>query len=73
MNQTLGSDSSFSQILYSALYNARLLYWSVVKPDEQETRSVELDPKQTNLLMSVIHSMNIVNQWKDINNIVSKE
>ncbi|XP_076078517.1 E3 ubiquitin-protein ligase listerin-like isoform X2 [Mytilus galloprovincialis] len=70
MNQTLGSDSSFSQILYSALYNARLLCWSVVKPDEQETRSVELDPKQTTLLLSVLHSMNIVNQWKDINNIV---
>lgn len=73
MNQTLGSDASFSQILYSALYNARLLCWSVVKPDEQETRSVELDPKQTTLLLSVLHSMNIVNQWKEINNIVSKE
>ncbi|VDI25159.1 Hypothetical predicted protein, partial [Mytilus galloprovincialis] len=70
MNQTLGSDASFSQILYSALYNARLLCWSVVKPDEQKTRSVELDPKQIKLLLSVLHSMNIVNQWKDINNIV---
>ncbi|XP_052088236.1 E3 ubiquitin-protein ligase listerin-like [Mytilus californianus] len=70
MNQTLGSDASFSQILYSALYNARLLCWSVVKADEQETRSVELDPKQITLLLSVLHSMNIVNQWKDINNIV---
>jgi hypothetical protein len=70
MKPSTASEFSFTQTLFSALYNVRLLCLFKLKPNEQGTRTLKLDSEEIKLFLSVLHSMNVVNQWKDMNSSV---
>lgn len=70
MKPSTASEFSFTQTLFSALYNVKLLCLFKLKPTGPGTRTLELDSEEIKLLLSVLHSMNVVNQWKDMNSSV---
>lgn len=72
MKPTTASEYSFSQTLFSTLFNIRLLCLSKRKLDEQGTRAIELDPEEIKLVPAILHNMNVLIQWKDMNSSVSQ-